>query len=151
MPWYLTHYNATRGKDVVKPGEPHVGEYGTYVWARNQKQAETICAQRGLGERVAQRWQARALPRPEPRPSDLLRKRRMSARERLQVLHAATFTIGLWATARCQHPWDVLGDEGVLHSLLHAITLRGVPHKPMIERLRVMEREIPGYLSARDA
>lgn len=90
MPWYATHYSADfLGSPVRQPGRPTQGEFGTVIWARNTHDAEVICHQRGLGERVYSVSRKRALPRPEPRPSDLLRKRKMTPKQRVDAIHAA--------------------------------------------------------------
>ena len=151
MPWYATHYDPALGKPVAEPGYPQAGEYGSFVWARSRFEAESRCKRRGIGETLQRgTHQKKALPRPEPRASDLLRPRKMTPRQRIQAIHAATFVLGIWATANARPPWDVLGDEGVLHQIIHGLGLGIVRRSDLIDRMRVVEREIPGYLSTRD-
>lgn len=150
MPWYATHYDAALGKPVARPGFPQVGEYGSFVWAASPSAATAYCKRRGIGESITRREQKRALPRPEPRVSDLLRRRRMTPRQKIQTVHAAAFVLGIWATANSRPAWDVLGDEGPLHQILHGLAWGGAKRRDLIERMRVIEREIPGYLSACD-
>jgi hypothetical protein len=151
MPWYATHYDAALNKPVVEPGYPQVGEYGSFVWAPSRARAEARCRRRGIGEALMRgTYQRKALPRPEPRASDLLRPRKMSPQQRMQAIHAATFVLGLWATANGRPAWDVLGDGGTLHEIIHGMSLGLGRRADFVERMRVIEREIPGYLSTRD-
>lgn len=150
MPWFLTHYAGAPGARVARPGMDSIGEYGSFVWARTWREAETLCLRRGIGEHVVGRSGRRAAHRPEPRPSDLLRKRRLGPAERLGVVHAVCFLAGIWATSRNLPAWAVTADQAVLHDTIHCLSLGRPTRAEMIERLRVVEAETPGFLTGRE-
>jgi hypothetical protein len=150
MPWYATHYDAVMGRAVKEAGRPQGGDYTSFVWARNKYAAGLICHRRGIGESVFGPSGKKALPRPERRLSDMLRKRKLSPRDRIGIIHAAAFLSGIWATANNRPAWDVLGDEGILHTIIHSLANGSPTRARVIDRVRAMEQQIPGYLSGRD-
>lgn len=116
------------------------GTYGAYIEAENLAHARQVAAQRGLNERVLGKI---ASPMMQNRLRQLIRDE-----EWLEAVHEATFLgfVGLMSGALT--PRDLLGDNGLVHELLHLA--RPFSHHPdeapeivdedLRDRARTMER-----------
>lgn len=142
--WYLTEYRgnlAPIGPDE-ELGRP--GNYSAFLWASSRRQAGRIARQRGLSERVIFVSHRK---RPYRTASQLLSMRKRTPRHEKDVLHGLCF-LGMIAlasgTATIQ---DVLGDYGFIHEYCH----RQFNRADLIERIRVVEQRVPGYLAGSKA
>lgn len=139
MPWYGTMYT-----------DPLSGRrYGSSVWAPSRRTALKRCVERRLGEKLdGPIWaDSRA---PYPRPSTMMRQRgRLTIATRMRIVHATTFLCYLLHCSHQTAAYQTLGDDGVLHSLIHSLSL-GYPHRAkMVRRLRLLEEMVPGYVRGR--
>jgi hypothetical protein len=122
-----------------------VGEYGTFLEARTQKQAEQLASRRGMGETVCGHSQG---GHDVPRASKMV-KAAMRWPERMECLHAISFLCYMALQAKVVQPYEVLGDQGVLHEAVHQF-LYGGRRGPWIKReLERIEGLIPGYPKVR--
>ncbi len=129
MPWYLTEY---------KPDG--VQSYGTSLWAKNKKDAETVAKLRGMGEVLISKGATKG--RPFPRCSTILRARKQSVKEKV---HALCFLSTLaWSSGKADYR-DLIGDLGIIHEYAH-----GVPMKRIMPAVLELEKLVPGYLTGEE-
>lgn len=145
---FLTTYN---------PDHP-VGEYGSEVWAYSWKEARETARRRGINEKVIG---SKAVLRAQP-ASVVLRSKKVSDLDRI---HALSFMGYLALSAGVAKPSDILGDAGLLHTMVHIalgietigpvmggreITIsKRVMMELLVQRCREIERKIPGYPRAK--
>lgn len=149
--WYITSYPAFPGhKGAVDPDVPEngavVGLYGSYIWARSLPDAKRKAKARGIGERVYGVI-GRAMPY-EP-VSAQLRRKCLTPKRRLAIIHGATFLAYLASRGLKLRPWQVLGDNGFLHELVHCMAHGEPGRKETIAMVADIERRVPGYLRGR--
>jgi hypothetical protein len=146
MPWYMTQYPPIPTMPN-SDGATVIGYFGTYLHARHRAEAESFVLARNIGEQII--GPSGAKTRPEPALSDLLRKRRLTPRDKLHVMHAATFLAYLVMQSLATPPHEVVGDEGFLHHVVHTM-LYGTPTREhVIATVRYFERRVPGYLNTK--
>lgn len=143
MPWYMCVYPAWPHMPT-DPGNM-VGDYSSFIRAKNLKQAEKLAAQRGLGERVICKWSPDGRKAPYPLPSDLLRKRSLSPKQRMDIIHGTCFLSYLLMQSAKAPPSGILGDEGLLHQVIHSMSFGRPSRKQLIETMIYFERQVPGY------
>lgn len=142
MPWYMTQYPPV----PTMPNGPDlpIEYFGTYIYAHKLDAAKSFARMRNIGEIVL--GVSGEKRRPEPTVTDLMRRRRMTPRQRLEVVHAATF-LGYLAMQSLGTPaHEVIGDEGFIHEVIHAL-LNGRPKRAtVLTTLAHFEQRVPGYL-----
>lgn len=123
--------------------ENEVGDYSSFIRARDMKQARKLALQRGLGERVLCLWGGKRAP--YVRPSELLAKRSLTPKQRMDVIHGTCWLSYLLMQSMKTPPADTVGDEGILHQVIHYMS-SGQPRKQgLIDSLRHYEHLVPGY------
>jgi hypothetical protein len=154
--WYLTRYAAEPGRRArpfskAKHADERswVSFYSSYIWATSWTNAERKARLRGIGEIVEGESCRRG--NPERRPSELLAKRRLTLRDRLAIIHGATFvTFLLMNCRRSRTMLDrskmLVGDQGLLHQLVHCLSFGRPRRRKMIAMLDSFERKIPGFV-----
>jgi hypothetical protein len=141
MPWFLTEYEPFPVEPVKAP-KNNIGKYGTHIWAKNWKHAETVCAMRRIGEIVVGAGHNKRDRRPEPLPSQLLKKR-MTHRQRIDFIHAVTFFSYLLMQSTGAPASAIVGDEGLVHQAIHCM-IGAFPRQAMKTALEYFERRVPG-------
>ncbi len=122
-----------------------VGEYGTFIEARTRREAENYARRRGMGEVVA----GQSLGGHDvPRVSELVRKAR-TPRQKLDCLHAATFLGYMALQSKVCQPFEVLGDQGIVHEIIHSFAGGGRPRAELSAELARIEGLIPGFPKVR--
>lgn len=141
MPWYLCEYHAHPQWSATGKGEP--GAYSSELWARGQRDANRVARIRGLGEKVLS--MGRGCPTFHAYPSELILRRNDTRAKALEVVHAATFLAYVCMQAKLLLPYDVVGDEGIVHQTIHALA-NGSPTKRYVSiMLRHWEQRCPGW------
>lgn len=142
MPWYLCQYPAFPADPITDDTE---GNYSSFIWARSRKDAERLAKVRRMGERVLCCWQRKGRD-PYRRPSDQLRRRKMTTRERFDAIHGLVFLSYILLRSRRATPEHILGDHGILHEAVHNLTFGCAPRRrELIEAVAGFERMAPGY------
>jgi len=148
MAWFLTEYRAW--PDEALNDKSPIGAYSSFIWASSLRQARRLAKRRRIGERVMGQSLGRSLGkrRPYSPPSIMLRKRRLTNRQKLDVVHGAVFLMFLLARQESMGAMGVaaiLGDEGLLHSLVHSLTTGWPRRKAVTRMMEDAERMVPGY------
>lgn len=142
MPWYATEYEPW---PVAAQQGSSLDKYGSFIWAKSRKHAGAIAEQRRIGEIVGERVRRKAMPRPEPAASELL-KARMTPAQRVEFLHAVVFLAFVYGRSRGADLCTLLGDEGLVHQAVHAMQHGSPPRAALAETIRHFERRTPGYV-----
>lgn len=148
MPWYMTKYPAW--PDQPKAGKDElVGYYSSFVFARGMDEAKRIVKARNIGEVIEGLWGGRVgkprLKNPHERPSDQLRRRKLTPRQRIDVIHNVCFLSYILQRSTGAPAQAILGDEGLLHQTVHCLQHGNPPRRALIDSLRHFERLVPGY------
>lgn len=139
MPWYLTEYEPNWRK-MSKEGRSGT-TYSAYLWARNPRHAVSVAKDRGMGEIIISDGFKN---RPHRTASEILASR-ASLKEKG---HALCFLCMIGMASGVISAQDAIGDKGVIHELMHHMTPKR--RKALIERVKSMERIVPGYLSGEE-
>ncbi len=146
--WYICHYPARPEHyfnwNATQDGDDLVGSYSSFILANSEKHARALAKQRNIGEHVDGVLGARK-SRPYPLASELLAKRRLTPSGKIDVLHATTFLSYLLMQSHSAPPCDILGDEGLLHQVIHTIAFGSPKRTDMVAVLRYFEKMVPGY------
>jgi hypothetical protein len=150
MPWFLTQYPPIPTQPN-SDGETVIGYFGTHIWARHMEEAKAFALARNIGEIIIGRSYTSPKSRPHPLPSEMLRKRRLTPRQRIEVLHAVSFLAYLCVQSLGTPAHETVGDEGFVHETIHSL-LSGTPQRAqMIATLEHYENRVPGYRPTRRA
>lgn len=146
MKWFIAEYRAwPRGFVVDSP----ISTYTSFILARDLAHAKRLAKARNIGETLlgeGLRYSRSKAPyRP---PSVLLRKRRLTQALRLDVIHATCFLSFLLMRVKGVKGAGVhaiLGDEGIMHQVIHTLSFGFPRRKAVITALEGCERMVPGY------
>lgn len=141
MAWFLCNYPAWPKEPSLKAP---IGNYSSFIWARNLQEAKRLAKRRRIGERVM--WERGNRGQPYIPPSKQMRKRHLTPKQRLNVIHAVCFLSYLASRAMKMGPEDTMGDEGFLHQTVHSLSIGFPRRRQMIAYLEEIERRVPGYL-----
>ena len=144
--WYLTEYSPWGKKPL--PESP-IGLYGSHIWARSFPDAERKAKLRGLGERVAGRVLMQKGARPHELPSQMVLSKRLSWKRKVRIIHATCFLCFLLARSNKWPTEGTMGDEGILHQVIHSLCIGWPRRKALSEMLAAAERMVPGYVGPR--
>ncbi len=140
MPWYQTNYRANWAPVDPKEEICRPGTYGAQIWAKSLRNAREIAQKRGMGEVIVGERGSQA--RPYRYASEVLAATRGHNRGMYPKLHALCY-LGMVAMAcGAATIQEVLGDEGFVHDICHARSVQ----KRLIERVKFIEKRVPGYL-----
>lgn len=142
MPWFLCVY----------PPKPHmpvdihdnIGDYSSFIKAVDKKAANRLARNRNLGEKVICLWGGKGAP--YQRPSEILSKRTMTPKQRMSVIHGTCWLSYLLMQSMKTPPADTVGDEGILHQVIHYFSFSGARKQALIDTLRHYEQLVPGYV-----
>ena len=140
--WFLTQYEPFPVAPV-SVDDPS-GTYGAFVWALTEREAEALCARRRIGETIIGRGGKRATPAPYQRPSAML-KTRMTHTQKLEFLHGTCFLCFLASRSLGASVFETLGDNGLMHEAIHAMSHGRPTRTHLAEMLAPIERKVPGY------
>lgn len=143
--WWTTVYPARPAwrHEALSP-ETVVGDYASHIWASGKGHAEKLARRRNIGERVTGgNWRKR----PHQLPSQLLRGNRLTKRRALDAIHSLCFMGYLLMRATGAKAEDVLGDEGLLHMGIHALSFGWPGRRRLADALEYFENRIPGFTS----
>ena len=135
---WMTSY---RANPAQQPAGMAPGEYGTFIEARKLSEAKNAALARGLGEVVA----GQSLGGHDvPKPSRMIRAGLIWSK-RMEAMHAITFICYMALQAKVVEPYEVLGDEGVLHQAIHQFLYGGTKLAWLRRELERIEGLIPGF------
>lgn len=104
-------------------------EYGGDVWANSFRHAQGICKRRGIGETViGSGYRGGGLRRPVTRE---------------QKIHEAVYLGWIALEMGLMTPAEVLGDQGIVHELVHRAAGSKAPG--IEKRFRDLQKLIPGH------
>lgn len=108
--------------------------FGAHIWAKNKKEAESICILRNIGERV--------LFESTPRKNEKLPKSKEG------ILHEACFLSFVCLSAGILTIDQAIGDEGIVHQIAHHISIDSEEEEYPIPKVKIdwLRRVTPGYL-----
>lgn len=143
MTWFLCVY----------PPHPHmpvdiqdnIGDYSSFICASDLKAENRLARNRNIGEKVICQWQPEGRKAPYPKPSELMAKRSLTTRQRMDVIHGTCFLSYLLMQSMKTSPAAVVGDEGILHQVIHSMSFGRPSRKELIDTLRHYEQLVPGY------
>lgn len=150
MQWYMTEYAAdcTIVPRRDRQSKDHIGRFGGWIHARDQRHARRLAEKRRLGERVVGRA---GRTQPYDYPSDVVRKSRRLPSKKIEAIHAVCFLCFVAVRSGVVHVVDVLGDQGLLHDTIHLMEFGRttnpliVDPKKLIAKIREIERATPGF------
>jgi hypothetical protein len=148
MAWYLTRYRAWHPDSPPPVKGRWVGHYSMFIWARSMPDAWRKAKARNIGERVECVWQRKGV-RPYELPSVLLTRRRLTPRQRIDVIHAVIFLAYLVGRSQKAQLPELIGDEGLVHMTAHCLAFGWPTRKKLAPHIRRYERRVPGYLGPR--
>lgn len=83
MPWFMCEYSAWP-RDPIK-GKCEIGNYSSFIWAKDRAHADALAAKRRLGEKVLCRWGRRGRKSPYELPSAQLKWSDITSGWRLDI------------------------------------------------------------------
>ncbi len=141
MPWFICQYTAWP-TDMLS--DDPVGDYSSFIYARSMRDANKIARIRRLNELVLCKW-SRSNRSPYRRPSDQLRRRKLSHKQRFDIIHGLTFLSYILLRSRRAPPEQLVGDEGILHQAIHSLAYGYPSRRGLIPIIRAFEIRAPGY------
>lgn len=126
--------------------EDNIGDYSSFIRATDLKAANRLARNRGIGEKVICQWQPEGRKVPYLKPSELLAKRSMTAKQRMDVIHGTCWLSYLLMQSMKVAPAATVGDEGILHQVIHSMSSGRPSRKALIDTLRHYEQLVPGYV-----
>ena len=138
---YVTEYWTNPAKQRG-PVSATNAKYGSHLWARSMSDAEKIAKARGMGEKITGWGRGRV---GEPLPSDMLAKRNATPQQKIETLHAITFLGYVALQSEAAEPWEIVGDNGILHEAIHLFEFGGRDRKRLVQMCRDIESRVPGF------
>lgn len=143
MPKYLTSYKVNNKK------------YGSHIYAKSFKEAESIAVKRNIGETIiglssgdATDGFGRKVPEQLQNPTFTDLSDYDFIKQLPAIIHTACFLSFIQSRSSDRHI-DTLSDEGVLHELIHLMTIQDTTTRE-IRRTRgkfmTLQNSIHGYL-----
>jgi hypothetical protein len=148
MRWYICHYPANPNfarQRTSKDGDDLVGSYSSFIWANSFRHARVLAKRRNIGEVVDGQWGG-ARSEPYPAASKMMAQKPMRASAHAHVIHAVSFLCYLLAQSCGMEPHETIGDDGLLHCVIHSLIFNEPTRKDMAATLRFFERKVPGYV-----
>lgn len=147
MPFYRTEYWAN---PAVQRGPISAtnAKYGAYLYARSWPHAEKVAKARGMGEVIGGVVRMRKFD--HECPSTLLNGLNKTEAAKLRTLHAISFLGYIAVQSEAAEPWEILGDKGLLHEVVHLFSFGGIKKARLVEKCREIERRVPGFLGPKD-
>jgi hypothetical protein len=148
MSWFICHYPPRPSFTAMRnPGDDDlVGDYASFIWANSEKHAAVLARRRNIGEVVDGKWGSRR-SKPYRLPSELLLGRRIDKKKALDAVHSTAFLCYLLMQSHEDvPPCDIVGDEGLLHQVIHSLSLGWPRRKDMAATLKYFELGVPGYV-----
>lgn len=139
----MTAYPADPSHAIGTASDEIINSYSSYVWAKSERHARLLAKRRNIGEVVIGGSQKAA---PYPYLSELLRKRSMRPKDKIDAIHAATFLGYLLMQSCGAPPCDVIGDEGLVHQVIHCLAFGTPKRAHLAEVASYFERRVPGYV-----
>lgn len=148
MRWYHCHYppRPEHANPRVDKRDEGIGSYSSFIRANSVKNARILARRRNIGEIVDGRWGTTKSKTPYPLTSKMLLKSRLSKSQALDVIHSATFLSYLLMQSHSAPACDIVGDEGLLHQVIHSLCFGSPSRKDMAATLKYFEGRVPGYL-----
>lgn len=143
MPWFMCEYLAFPDDKVLR--NCSIDNYSSFIFAKNRAHADALAIKRNMGEKVICRWVRRGRVSPYELPSAQLLKRSLTPTRKFNIIHGVCFMGYILLRSKRADAAHVLGDEGVLHQVIHGMQF-GYPYRhELADRVRHYERLTPGY------
>lgn len=140
MPWYYSTYQPR----IDLPEEKRFGKFESAIHADSVEEARDYADLRNIGERLEDVRPFNKHPY-QPPSEMLIREGELDRAEVLRAIHATTFLSYLLMQSKQLHPAQIVGDQGLLHEVVHHLELGDPKRHEIVEMLREHERLVPGY------
>lgn len=123
----------------------NIGDYSSFIRAPDRRAADRLARNRGIGEKVICEWAPEGRKAPYLKPSELMAKRALTARQRLELIHGVTWLSYILMQSMKTPPSIVLGDEGIVHQVIHCMISGRPLRSSLVATLQHFEQLAPGY------